>query len=162
MAGMPRVQLASPPRRSVPPGLVVSGPVVRGDQRGAELGFPTANLTLASGAEAVADGVYAGWVTGETFGCRGTAVSIGSRSTFYGAEGERLLEAHLVDFDGDLYGQVLSVHLVEKLRGQRRFPDMEALIGQLEQDVERTRAWMLTRTDRPSWSAEGPADGGAW
>ena len=117
---------------------VVRGGVELGDQRGRTLGFPTANLSIEG--TMLGDGVWAGWVD------RGTsrhlaAISVGGRPTFYGREGFRLLEAHLLDFDDDLYGEVITVWLCHALRGQRRFPSLEALVDQLHHDVNACRTW---------------------
>jgi riboflavin kinase/FMN adenylyltransferase len=119
--------------------LVVSGTVQHGDERGRELGFPTANLAL-DGA-AARDGVWAGTVTLEGGQAYAAAVSVGRRTTFYGRHGVRLLEAHLLDFSGDLYGQRISVELRHLVRPQRRFSDIGALAEQIDRDVADARAW---------------------
>jgi FAD synthase len=120
-------------------GEAVAGVVVVGDQRGRELGFPTANLVMPAGIDGVRDGVYAGTFTGGSAVERPAAISIGRRPTFY-EDGARLLEAHVVDFNGDLYGELAVVSLVEFLRPQCRFRDRAALVTALERDVARTRA----------------------
>ena len=111
----------------------VEGIVVRGDGRGRELGFPTANLDVPEGLLVPPDGVYAGWTLG-----RRAAVSIGTNPHFDGVE--RRVEAHLLDFDGDLYGDRLIVELWSPIREQRRFDSLEELIAAIDDDVERTRA----------------------
>jgi riboflavin kinase/FMN adenylyltransferase len=111
----------------------VEGVVVRGDGRGRELGFPTANLDVPAGLLVPPDGVYAGW----THGTR-AAVSIGTNPHFDGVE--RRVEAHLLDFDGDLYGRRLVVEVWSPLREQARFDSLEALVAAISADVERTRA----------------------
>jgi riboflavin kinase/FMN adenylyltransferase len=111
----------------------VEGIVVRGDGRGRELGFPTANLDVPAGLLLPPDGVYAGWARG-----RRAAVSIGTNPHFDGVE--RRVEAHLLDFDGDLYGERLVVELWAPLREQRRFDSLEELVAAIGDDVERTRA----------------------
>ena len=111
----------------------VEGIVVRGDGRGRELGFPTVNLDVPEGLLVPPDGVYAGWAEG-----RRTAVSIGTNPHFDGVE--RRVEAHLLDFDGDLYGERLVVELWSLLRDQRRFDSLEDLVAAIGDDVERTRA----------------------
>ncbi|MCG3126662.1 MAG: Riboflavin biosynthesis protein RibF [Phycisphaerae bacterium] len=119
---------------------VVSGVVVSGDGRGKTLGFPTANL---SGIEQMipGDGVYA--AIAEVPGAaaealrRGAAVNIGPQPTFGG--GRRRVEAHLLDFSGDLYGRTTRLQLRERLRGQERFESADALRAQLAQDVARVR-----------------------
>jgi riboflavin kinase/FMN adenylyltransferase len=111
----------------------VEGIVVRGDGRGRELGFPTANLDVPKGLLVPPDGVYAGWVRD-----RRAAVSIGTNPHFDGVE--RRVEAHLLDFDGDLYGRRLVVELWSPIRGQRRFDSLEGLVAAIGDDVERTRS----------------------
>ncbi|QHC67919.1 hypothetical protein GSU68_15995 [Rathayibacter sp. VKM Ac-2759] len=127
---------------------VITGVVVPGDQRGRLLGFPTANLPLADGG--VSDGVYAGTVIDATDGSEHlAAVSVGRRASFYGRDGVRLLEAHLLDFAGDLYGHSITVELHAKLRPQRRYRGAEALVEQLGRDVAATRTWSLESASAP-------------
>jgi riboflavin kinase / FMN adenylyltransferase len=109
------------------------GEVVHGDERGRELGFPTANLIPQEAYVCPGHGVYACLANGQA-----AAVSIGVRPTFETGRGE-LIEAYLLDFDGDLYGQELCVEFVERLRGERRFDTAEALVEQMHRDVARTR-----------------------
>jgi riboflavin kinase/FMN adenylyltransferase len=110
------------------------GPVVKGFQRGRQLGFPTANLQVESQL-LPADGVYAArcTVAGKTYP---TAVSIGTLPTFN--ETTRQVEAHLIGFDGDLYGQTLQVEMIDWLRDQRKFPSLDALKHQLAKDLQET------------------------
>jgi riboflavin kinase/FMN adenylyltransferase len=111
----------------------VEGIVVRGDGRGRELGFPTANLDVPEGLLVPPDGVYAGWTRD-----RRAAVSIGTNPHFDGVE--RRVEAHLLDFDGDLYDQRMVVELWSRNREQRRFASLEELVAEIDADVEKTRA----------------------
>jgi riboflavin kinase/FMN adenylyltransferase len=111
----------------------VEGIVVRGDGRGRELGFPTANLEVPQGLLVPPDGVYAGWSRD-----RRAAISIGTNPHFDGVE--RRVEAHLLDFDGDLYDERLVVEIWSRLREQRRFHSLEELVDTIGDDVERTRA----------------------
>ncbi|MER7440966.1 bifunctional riboflavin kinase/FAD synthetase [Micromonospora avicenniae] len=116
----------------------VEGVVVRGDQRGRELGFPTANLLCHRFAAIPADGVYAARLIRR--GQREplmSAVSVGTNPTFSGRE--RRVEAYALDFSGDLYGERLALDFVAHLRGQVRYDSIEPLIAQMHQDVERTR-----------------------
>ncbi|RLP93738.1 bifunctional riboflavin kinase/FAD synthetase [Micromonospora sp. BL4] len=116
----------------------LEGVVVRGDQRGRELGFPTANLLCHRYAAVPADGVYAARLVRR--GQREplmAAVSVGTNPTFSGRE--RRVEAYALDFDGDLYGERLALDFVAHLRGQIRYDSIEPLITQMNQDVERTR-----------------------
>lgn len=124
--------------------IVVAGVVESGDQRGRTLGFPTANIALLDQAGAVGDGVWAGWVErtrGGEVAHIPAAVSVGRRPTYYGDNGYRLVEAYLLDFDGDLYGEVLTVSLARRLRAQQAYPSAQALIDALGNDVAATRAW---------------------
>ncbi|MCX4641765.1 riboflavin kinase [Streptomyces sp. NBC_01446] len=119
---------------------VVTGIVQHGDARGRLLGFPTANLTMETSAHL--DGVWSAVVVTEDDGRHWpAAVSVGRRTTFYGRHGQRLLEAHLLDVEIDLYDRQISVHLVTRLRPQRRFRDVEDLVEQLATDVEDVRKW---------------------
>ena len=110
----------------------VEGIVVHGDHRGRELGFPTANLDVPAGLLVPPDGVYAGWTRD-----RLAAISIGTNPQFDGVE--RRVEAHLLDFDDDLYDQRLVVEIWSWIRGQMRFESVEALVEQIGADVGRTR-----------------------
>jgi riboflavin kinase/FMN adenylyltransferase len=110
----------------------VEGIVVRGDGRGRELGFPTANLEIPEGLLVPPDGVYCGSALD-----RHAAVSIGTNPHFDGVE--RRVEAHLPDFDGDLYGQRLVVEIWTPIREQRRFDSLEELVAAIGADVEQTR-----------------------
>ena len=117
----------------------VAGMVVPGARRGRLLGFPTANLQIAPFQALPADGVYATLAVRQSTGQTLPSVtSIGVRPTF--GPGERLVEVYLLDFAGDLYGERLTVQLVEFLRPQISFPDAAALIAQMHQDVARARA----------------------
>jgi riboflavin kinase/FMN adenylyltransferase len=118
----------------------LSGEVVRGDARGRELGFPTANLVPDEALACPGHGVYACLAGGSQplAAAVPAAVSIGVRPTFNTGRGE-LIEAYLLDFDGDLYGEQLRLDFLERLRGERRFESPAALIEQMHRDVERTR-----------------------
>jgi riboflavin kinase / FMN adenylyltransferase len=111
----------------------VEGIVVTGDARGGTLGFPTANLDVRPELLVPKNGIYAGSAGGSR-----AAVSIGTNPHYGGSE--RRVEAFLLDFSGDLYGQRLIVELWERLRDERSFESEQALIDQIELDVERTRA----------------------
>ncbi len=114
------------------------GAVAHGDERGRELGFPTANLVPEEALVCPGHGVYACLARSEAIGERPAAVSIGVRPTFATGRGE-LIEAYILDFDGDLYGGDLRLEFLERLRGERRFEDPAALIEQMHRDVERAR-----------------------
>jgi riboflavin kinase/FMN adenylyltransferase len=109
------------------------GPVAHGDERGRALGFPTANLIPDEALACPGHGVYACLANGHA-----AAVSVGVRPTFKTGRGE-LVEAYLLDYDGDLYGQTLKIDFLERLRGERRFERPEGLVEQMRRDVERTR-----------------------
>jgi riboflavin kinase/FMN adenylyltransferase len=111
----------------------VEGTVVAGDARGGTLGFPTANLRLDPDLLVPAHGIYAGEADGHR-----AAVSIGTNPHYGGAE--RRVEAHLLDFSGDLYGRRLVVQLWRRLRDEQAFSSEEELVGQISRDVEETRA----------------------
>jgi riboflavin kinase/FMN adenylyltransferase len=123
----------------------VSGVVEIGDQRGRTLGFPTANIPLDHDQVWPALGVYAARVQAGRERHL-AAVNIGVRPTIYGPDGAPLLEAHLLDYDGDLYGNVLAIELVERLRPEQRFNGLDELVTQLRSDVALAR---LVLTDRP-------------
>jgi riboflavin kinase / FMN adenylyltransferase len=121
----------------------VEGVVVRGQQRGKALGFPTANLETLPHTAIPADGVYAGWLT--SLGRSGreeerwpAAISVGSNPTFDGQE--RTVEAYALDRDDlDLYGVHMAVDFVTRLRGMERFAAVDALVAQMRRDVDAAR-----------------------
>jgi len=120
----------------------LEGRVVAGDRRGRALGFPTANLRFGYAPAMPPLGIYAGRVTLADLAispAQPSLISIGTRPTFH-EQGEVLTEVHLLDFDGDLYGMRLGVELVARLRDERRFADVEALIEQMQRDAEMGRA----------------------
>jgi riboflavin kinase / FMN adenylyltransferase len=109
------------------------GEVVEGDRRGRELGFPTANLVPDDSLVTPGHGVYAAWAHGHP-----AAVNVGVRPTFETGRG-LLVEAYLLDFDADLYGQTLRVAFIERMRGERRFESVEELVEQMKKDVSQAR-----------------------
>jgi riboflavin kinase/FMN adenylyltransferase len=118
----------------------VRGTVVHGDQRGGtELGFPTANLEVPATIALPAAGIYAGWYERPDGIRRPSAVSIGRRPTFYGDDGELLVEAFLLDFAGDLYGEDARLSFVARLRDEQAFDSADALVDQMHRDVAATR-----------------------
>lgn len=114
----------------------ISGQVVRGDGRGAELGFPTANLLPPDDKLTPGVGIYAAFVRTPS-AVQQAAVSIGTRPTF--GPGRLLIEAHLLDVQEDLYGIHVEVLFVERLRDEMQFEKVEALIRQMRADVEQAR-----------------------
>ncbi|HEX8627132.1 MAG TPA: bifunctional riboflavin kinase/FAD synthetase [Catenuloplanes sp.] len=143
----------------------LAGVVVRGDQRGRQIGFPTANLMTHRYAAVPADGVYAAWLIrgvdrrgGAAAGGQAlpAAVSIGTNPTFAGRE--RRVEAYVLDFDGDLYGERVSLDFVRQLREMRRYDGVEPLVRQIHQDVAQTREVLCTPpADRPGDDRPGDA-----
>jgi riboflavin kinase/FMN adenylyltransferase len=113
------------------------GPVVHGDKRGRTLGYPTANLVPDNALVVPGHGIYA--CTAEVGGERHlAAVNVGVRPTFHTGRG-LLVEAYLLDFDGDLYGQELRLDFLERLRGERRFDSVDELVAQMDVDVQDAR-----------------------
>ena len=120
---------------------LLRGTVVHGDRRGRELGFPTANLAFDYATALPALGIYLGRVTvpARNVGPRHPAlVSVGVRPTFHD-DGRTLVEVYLLDWDGDLYGTTLDVELLERLREERRFDDVDALVRQMREDEAEAR-----------------------
>ena len=109
------------------------GEVVPGDRRGRELGMPTANIVPDDRYATPGHGVYAAWAHGHP-----AAVNVGVRPTF-GSGRVPLVEAYLLDFSGDLYGQTLRVAFVERLRGEKRFDSVGELVAQMHRDVDQAR-----------------------
>jgi riboflavin kinase/FMN adenylyltransferase len=120
---------------------MLEGEVVDGDRRGRELGFPTANIVPPDHLAHPGHGVYAAWAHGHM-----AAVNVGVRPTFETGRG-LLVEAYLLDFSGDLYGQTLRIAFARRLRGERRFESAEALVEQMKRDVEDARR-MLAASNR--------------
>lgn len=121
----------------------VSGEIVHGDGRGHTLGIPTANLNTWEEQLLPAVGVYAcaAEVGGKTYAA---ATNVGLRPTFEGTVEQLRIEAHLLDFHSDLYGQAISLEFIARLRGEQRFPHVDALLNQIQQDIRRTRELIQT------------------
>jgi len=113
--------------------------VTLGDQRGRLLGFPTANLAVDDTIIVPGDGVYAAWATVESGDVVPAAVNIGRRPTFYAQDGAHLVEAHLIGFEGDLYGTQLAVAFAARLRAEHKFQSIDARRTQLHLDIAATR-----------------------
>jgi riboflavin kinase/FMN adenylyltransferase len=125
--------------------LLVEGEVVEGDKRGRKLGFPTANIVPEDGIVPPGHGVYAAFANGQP-----AAVNVGIRPMFQTGRG-LLIEAYLIGYEGDLYGRILRVAFVKRLRGERRFPSVEDLIAQMHRDVaEATEVCADYSPDQPN------------
>ena len=116
----------------------LGGEVETGDRRGRELGFPTANLAPKPSMAVPGDGIYATWAIVDGVRYQG-ATSIGVRPTF-GGGGDRRVETFLLDFSGDLYGKRMTLEFEQRLRGELAFSSLDALVQQMKQDVEQSRA----------------------
>ncbi len=120
-------------RRCLGAPFMVEGEVVKGDQRGRELGFPTANFVPDDRLAIPGHGVYAAFADGVP-----AAVNVGVRPTFESGRGV-LIETYLIDRDEDLYGRTLRVAFVERLRGEKRFSSVDDLIVQMRRDVDEAK-----------------------
>lgn len=123
----------------------VRGVVIEGDQRGRTIGFPTANVNIPAGMCLPADGVYAGIYRRPDGTEHSCAINLGRRPTFYTNQDYSLLEAYLLDFTGDLYGEDAAVQFVAFLRSEKQFGGLDELKEQLVKDIESARAAVLAR-----------------
>ena len=121
----------------------ITGEVVHGDKRGRELGMPTANLVPDDAYVCPGHGVYAAWANGHP-----AAVNVGVRPTFATGRG-LLVEAHLIGFDEDIYGEILRIAFLDRLRGERRFESVDELVEQMNRDVEEAKRITGSRTAQP-------------
>lgn len=132
----------------------VWGEVVQGAQRGRQLGFPTANVALPADRLTPAYGVYACWAWREEAG-HPAVVNIGVRPSF--DNGQPSVEAYLLDFDGDLYGETLGLSFIRRLRGEKKFADIGELVAQIRADAESARRiladppTLADPRERPGW-----------
>lgn len=117
------------------------GPVVPGDRRGRELGFPTANVAVGTEMLMPADGIYAGELLRRSSGeVLPSAIYVGKRPTFHGEHAMTLLEVHVLDWTGDLYGEDVAVRFLHRIRPDARFASVEELVHQLRADCDEARA----------------------
>lgn len=134
---------------------MLAGPVVRGDGRGRQLGYPTANVAAPAEAmpteEVLPDGVYAGLLRRDDGSVALAAVSLGRRPTYYGPGAERLVEAFVLDASPELYGERVEVLVGPFVRGQQRFDSSEELVARIAEDVEEVRRLCTTRVVPPAW-----------
>ena len=114
----------------------VRGVVERGDQRGRELGYPTANIAVPADILLPMSGIYAGWYAPG----HPAAISVGRRPTFHDGGAPVVVEAYLLDFEGDLYGQEARVSFASRLRDEERYESIDELLAQMALDVEATRS----------------------
>jgi riboflavin kinase/FMN adenylyltransferase len=117
----------------------ITGPVVHGSARGHSLGYPTANVDVPPGKLIPAFGIYACWAV-VNGGKHPAAISIGIRPTFDEQKPDVRVEAYLLDYDSDLYGQSVRLEFVKRLRDELKFPGVEALIAQIESDIRTVRS----------------------
>ncbi len=117
----------------------VRGPVASGDRRGRELGFPTANVAVPTDLLVPADGIYAGWLVRSDGTELPAAVYVGHRPTFYDEGAAVLVEAHVLDFSGDLYGERVAVRFTHRIRGDAAFDSVDELAAQLQRDCDEAR-----------------------
>ena len=140
-------------RRSLGRPYAITGTVVRGDRRGRELGYPTANLAFDAPVALPSDGIYAvraAWGGTDLLKPARTAdgvASLGVRPTFGG--GARTFEVHLFDVDEDLYGQKMRVEFVRRLRGEKKFSSAESLVRQMDRDAAKAREVLGTARSAP-------------
>ena len=127
----------------------VSGEVVHGQHLGRTIGFPTANVAPPPGLAPLADGIYAAWAwLPEETAPRPAVAYVGSRPTV--DDGPRMMETHILDFDGDLYGKTLSTDLLERLRPDARFDSLETLVAQMAVDKARAREALAGEAATPT------------
>lgn len=135
----------------------LSGVVVHGRGIGRDMGVPTANISPPPTRLIPASGVYACWAETERWGSFPAAVNVGTRPTFTANAQGLTVEAHLLDFDGNLYDQVLAIDFVARLRDERTYPTLNALVAQLREDIAQTRALLSEETIGGSRSSDASA-----
>lgn len=118
---------------------LLRGPVLHGDERGRQIGFPTLNIGVSADRWLPPNGVYVtkAFVGGRVFNA---CTNIGIRPTFAGDQ-KLLVETHLLDFEGDLYGELVTIELVHRLRAERKFDGIDVLRAQIQSDLAATREW---------------------
>jgi riboflavin kinase/FMN adenylyltransferase len=126
---------------------MLEGIVEHGDERGRTIGFPTANVAVAAGVALPPEGVYAGWYERPDGLRHMAAINVGRRPTFYPENGALLVEAFLLDFDGDLYDEHARLEIMHWLRGEERFDSVDELVVQMHHDVDESRR-LLTEDAR--------------
>lgn len=121
----------------------MSGKIIRGEQLGRQLGYPTANVDLRRKQSAVA-GIYAVRVTGLKAGPLDAVASVGTRPTF--GDGKPLLEVHIFNFDEDIYGEYISVDFIERLRSEEKYDSVDALVAQMHRDADNAKTVLANYT----------------
>ena len=139
----------------------LEGVIVHGEARGRELGFPTANLQVPPDILVPADGIYATKaiiqnVTGQPT-THDAVTSIGVRPTF--GNGRRTIETYILDFDRDLYGEAMTLQIAQRIREERKFPDISGLVAQIRTDVDEARRILEERERRTAGMGEHPLKG---
>lgn len=139
-------------RRALGRPFLLEGPVVRGEGRGREIGVPTANIEVSDALRLPANGIYAGWAQIEDDADRWpAATNVGVRPTF---DGQTVtVEAHLLDFDADLYGRHVAVSFTHRIRDEERFDSVDELIDAMRADIEQAR--QLLRDDPSDRTPDG-------
>jgi len=137
----------------------LSGVVVHGRGIGRDMGVPTANISPPPTRLIPAGGVYACWAETERWGLFPAAVNVGTRPTFAPNAQGLTVEAHLLDFDRDLYDQVLALDFVTRLRDERTYPTLNALVAQLREDIAQTRVLLSEEGLGSPRSSNAPAGG---
>ena len=131
----------------------VTGPVIHGAHLGRTIGYPTANLVPPRELVPLADGIYVSQVTlPDESRARPGMTYVGTRPTVNA--GARLVETHLLDFDGDLYGQIIEVDVLDHVRGDATFAGLDALVAQLRRDEQLTREWFARQESTPPFDQE--------
>ena len=128
----------------------ISGPIIAGDRRGRTIGIPTANVEVDSSKVLPRNGVYACNALLPGGDKHLAVVNIGMRPTFTSGEVAPRVEAHLLDYDSDLYGQTMTLQFVERLRDEQKFSGVEALIAQIHTDIQSAYSWLDQETDTKS------------
>ncbi len=133
---------------------IISGIVQQGKRMGRELGFPTANIAIPVSVQLPQDGVYIGMVTLEDGSKQPCILNQGKHPTL--PEGQASIEAHLLDFEGDLYGKRISIEYLHRLRPEHKFPNVGALREQLKKDRADAQAWFAQNKSSHETDAAKP------
>lgn len=124
----------------------LKGVVVHGDARGRQLGFPTANVAVDDPGAMPPNGIYAGWLLPSRGGRLPSAISVGLRPMFRAQDAQSLLEVHVLDWSGDLYGERVTIEFVARLRDESCFDSVELLVRQMNADCVNARTLLVQGT----------------